>query len=665
MRSCQALLEVTRGRGLIDRSIEKYFTSARWVLATLFCPVLPGGISWILAMLLVSDVWQLILPHLSVLDIHLLKCSGARSMLRELSRRKTALFCCARIPLAWPSDVTPNALFSDLSIVIRHSIVGADRLKYKDFVDIHKLPRHLVTLKLNLITDSLPFISFGGGSTSRIQQEFSECLPNLLNLSIHLHDTGAEWVIPDSVTRFDGSGAHFTRGCLPPGLRYFDAGTRHMTAEFWASMPLTLESIDNGNLDELRTLPHLTHFHGRYSSPSRNSTQLTSKFPSLTSLALIYGPYAPLTEWMPPKLTSLEYFSTIMSTEVSLLPRSLTKIWNNLYCSEPFTFAPIDIPSLPPALRWLKLQKLYDKKLIPSDLMNTFPSGLTYLDAPWVLIRPEQIAKLPHTLTSLHTHNLTTRAASNLVCLPRLTELGMYGGTLEAKIAKLLPRQLSSLTLCQVALRTKGHYQAPGSSEYILYSATNPQLSAFKHLPPLLSKLVLVAHGDHAYYIKVASKILEMLPSTLQTLGLKIWNSKIKDDLNDPLAGSEVVGSAEADEATANRQLAQQAVGEAICKAISKFKYLNHLHLNTPYLSHGGGELLAKSLPKSITALHAPSISAGGFPHLPQRLKFFSPDYYSQNAHATNARFHIISPYNAYHGALRRPSELHYMSYYG
>ena len=540
-------------------------------------------------MLLISDIWQLIIPLLSPQSIHRLRCSGDRLIIRDLSRRKNGSFDCHQVPSSWPSEVTSDANFQSLNITIRTALTHINPIRYKSFIDIQKMPKMLVTLRLKLYVDSLPFLTYGGHDPADSQAAFAVYLPNLRDLTLLLHNTGGQWLLPNSLTRFEGVGANWVPGCLPPGLIHLKNGGGYAPHGFWSTLPLTLEIVEGGRFDEMTSLPRLAHFRGSYEQGIHPPEFFSSLFPSLTSFEVTYGPYTALAVWLPPNLTFLNLDHHLRRVEITSLPPTLTEL--KIGTTGQHHFHPLDVPLLPPALRILKLSPFMAKKELPPTVMSNLPSGLVTLEAPWVLITPEQISTLPPTLTELHIHNLCCKGASKLSHLPLLTKLGLYGGTLQANIAKALPRRLSSLTLDQVALRTKGHYQVPGSSEYLRYSAKNPQLSVLKHLPQLLSELFIVARSADDYLKNHRDQVLELLPKTLRTLGLRIATDSVYNHYN----YSEEPESSFFYESLDNlphRPYGMYLVRPELKEGLSKFPNLTYLWLSTSF------SVWHKSIPK-------------------------------------------------------------------
>ena len=559
---------------------------------------------------LVSDIWQLILPNLEEKHIHKLRCSGDRFLRYEVLKLKSAHYDVRLLPrVCRPPSVSSESRLENLSISVEESMMGANRIKYKNFMSMDWMPRTLRRLKLVIDTDNLPFVLHSMGSFSQLREQFDDCVPNLEHLTLYLRATGGYWALPKSVTFFDGKGAAFPFGCFPPHLRHIVMAHVPSTDVF-TSLPKTIESMASNSgpdfakiyLNNLPALPALTSFSG--SLDVSQGTNIAQYFPMLTYLKL--DMYQEMNfNSLPPLLTSLHLSYRVPPLAYPLLPRNLTKITYgyNLEREHIHECAVDKIHLLPRSLRYIRIKNaLYLSKLPKTLFTLDLPSHLVYLDMSWVARDPKvhSLSLLPPSLTTLHIHNLTADKDSNISHLKLLTTLRLRGGTLTSRIAKSMPRTLLHLYLSRVSLRRA---QSPKGSY---------QTAAFKHIPRFLASFGL--SGSEHCYISQLNDILNLVPSTIESLMIGCWATVPEF----PLMGDQE---------------------ERSC--FKRFIHLKNLSF-WPELDHPESQkwhtAMVKQLPDTLEALYVPNFRKEACQWIPPNVIAFESSYALFRGHSSDCR---------------------------
>lgn len=545
---------------------------------------------------LASDVLQLVFSYLHEGHLYKLRCSGDKWMLHELGKPKSATFITAILPKCWPSYIGAETPLHQLSLSIAPKM---PTIKYKNFLDLTRMPRTLRSLSLTLKNENLPFIVHDLSFCQAYKNAIATALPLLETLRIYADYAGGWWVVPDSITHLELSGSNMVSSNLPPKIRRLTLPFSDETANL--SLPASLEWFDGGNLDTLSALPQLTHFSGRYSAKTKPKA-MHAKFPALQSLVLYYTPLhiSKVCSWLPPTLTSMNIEQSVPSEEYADLPRSLTH-WTRGVSSTSFIYLdPKNVAALPRTLLDVRLFSNLDKETLPTDIIASLPPKLVEFYATQVAVDPSTFQFLPPTVTKLGIHNFK----GGISHLKSLIELTLYGGTLSVNVAKSLPRSLVTLTLEEVAIRTKGHYKKPGDANYSRFSKSNPQFTALSHLPPLLSKIVISPHPDHEYYFKMPLEMLYHLPKSIEEIGMLYHHKTIS--MKTPTSTT-----------SGSTPVTPTAV-------FSRLHRLKHLFFSAEQATPEEAEEMIQQLPRTIVALYVLSALPTAAWRLPNSTRYFS-----------------------------------------
>lgn len=555
-----------------------------------------------------NDLWQLILSLLDERYIYKLRCSGDKGVLQSISKMKSAVYYSIKPPSSWPSRVTKDSPLDELSIGIADHLRETRFIPLKKSMVLSKFPRNLRTLWLAVVTDDSPFgvhdLSFYNSFKQAIDLHF----PHLTKLA--LFGLQAQfWALPSSVTDLTMSGAPIAEH-LPRHLRRLKCNGGYGGLCGSLNLPKTLEWVEisqHGNIGKMPPLPSLAHYSGDYLHEG-STKPLAERFPCLTSLRLRGAPLKSI-DWIPASIRVL-HLPSLPPHLTSSLPPHLT-LWTQGDREKPQvpTIYAKDLHALPRYLSKIIVSPQIHPSFITASWMDHLPKHLVFLDIRWYIVTPEQMASFPTTLTSLHVHNVRGKSIAHL---QNLNSLALYGGLLTAQVLKALPRGLQSLTLTEVALRTKGHYQRPGETEHRRYSTKDPQWSTLKHLPRSLTKFVITPLKSHSYFLEDLSILLNLLPVQLQVLGLKFKGSTFVSELS---SHSNAADSSVAD------------VPSSQSLDLLRFRHLEHLYF--------GVQVLGKSppLPPSLTALYMFFIP-DPLDSLPN-LKYLGGHYYSSQARSS------------------------------
>ena len=588
-------------------------------------------------------VWEEVFPLLSPRDILNLRCTGSKVLDYYIERRKTVNLFCKNLPSSWPSSVHADSPIRRLSMEVEALMTGALPKHLKDLIDVTKMPRNLRILELRIYTPNLPFIYYDASYYRQCLDLINDSLPNLEDLTVVTSSTGGYFVMPSSVTRFAGQGATCLE--LPPKIRDLYIH-RNFNTGLLSHLPRSLERLvafHPFQLSELPSLPFITEISVYvYPSDPIKSTRLEDKLPALTKLNLT----GELKNWkscMPPQLTYLSTQAFIAPSDYKFLPPKLTK----LLCYNDLVSCDLEsIGDLPRSLLYLRLNHFLAPKLIPTNLVDTFPSGLTALDLRCTALDGAKISQLPLGLTSLFWHNLTSQHVHRLERFRHLGKLGLFWGTLTSKIAKNLPRRLHSLTLCYLALRTKGRYQIPGVEGFVHYSATNPQLTPLDHLPPLLHTLYIQPHPTSTFFHLNVFNIISRLPKLLSTLSLEVSPLRL---ILPEYAHSPVSDRPD----TPTKALQYHPPRCTVSEAFANFKNLNHLHFPSDTDERTtDSQTLLDSLPPTVTAAHIGNV---GTLKVPPHVRYF-------HTLMPHSRPRHVQAYNRYSDCILSSSRLRSIS---
>lgn len=520
---------------------------------------------------LVPDVWRVLFLYLDQHHVFKLRCIGDRRVAGLIERRESAFYFGAGIEakLAWPKRISKD---SELRILE----VNMDSESY-DIISPYPsciLPQKLVYLKLRLCAGVRQFVvSDVADAPSKIAQ-LDEMLPLLRYLDIFGSLGSLHYVAPTSVTHLvSGFSYHHGSVPLPPNLISLDCQINKI--EFLDALPLSLESLklhtyipirdfsEASRLQRLVNLKALTYTCVSYkqlSGPAilRQLLQLPRTLTSLRLEGFSFEDDLRFPDWLPKSLVSLYVEANIPIGHYSSLPRSLKHVVsrNGTYSGKLIqehrwdisggnyrrgkVIPPSDVfglgddrlqtglfeaglEPLPPALQHLRLGT-FAPAHVPDwmeQLSTHFTPGLTSLDMRCTSrIDASQFVHLPVTLTLLNFEGITLPKVKHLHRLPKLRTLGLYGGILTTSIARAIPLTITALTLAQVALITKGHFNVNGDpTKFERCHQRSPQIAPLGLLPPRLQSFTLIPSNGHPYWDQKLTDILQIIPySNLETL---------------------------------------------------------------------------------------------------------------------------------------------------
>lgn len=466
-----------------------------------------------------ADVWNCIFFFLNQPQINNLAATGDKWLFQFISRRKVVVYrFVAGKPILWPSNIHSNSSITELELSA-FTYTGAPAQCISTDFGTNSLPRTLTSLTLQFSFQncrSWPFCAPIQEATDQIKL-LSSHFPSLHTLKTRISvDEGwlFSWTLPQSLTYFSSLESSnlllHHEVPLPPKLRFCRGcfGPRNAKIKF----PSTLETLIC-NLPADCIVGELPHLHTL--SVLRASVRLND-FPALTALGSTELIQDSL--WMAIKLPHLHYYNyTTRHINLTHLPQTITQMNRHSFPSQYFFQS--DVLS---ALKELQLSDWMQTR-IPHRFFANLPRSLTKLDMSNIVIPKiiDGLKQLPPTLTSLASRSINLKTVGSLALLPNLVELKMIEGVLTAKIVLLLPRQLTSLSLSNIRLFTKGRFVLPGSTTPVMLSKSQPDISPLRGtLPPQLKALDIFARGRHSFWWTHAYDILIDIPISLQVLRL-------------------------------------------------------------------------------------------------------------------------------------------------
>lgn len=425
----------------------------------------------------------------------------------------------------------------------------------------------------------------------------NECFPVLTDLWLfgEMISDQRPWMLPSSLTRFRAQYGEFTNAIpFPPLLEHLMLERTPMESAFWRAIA-----------PQLSTFHHTTLRH-YFSSDAFTAADAVSLLPpTLTSLAIFaeesFTSLPPsllhleldnidikLQPWLLPRtLTSLRLAQRALSpSDLAIIPSSLTSLESsstpNGPCRIPFSLDALF------ALPHLHRISFDHSPRLERSVLPALPSHLLHLNFSRSLVKNEDYAHLPLTLTELYAPSIN---AINVLVFEKMTNLAKFGAV-SGKIARStvlrLPRGLQTLELHNVAFdmkvyRKTNHHQSnhqtssktscqtsassQASSSSTSSSSNHPRatsqkkfvknsqprvkwrtvpmtleekieahqpkvfdlapLNAFHDsLPDSLTSLTVCHHYDHEYYWYHAYEIYERLPLSLKKLHLRFRRRK-------------------------------------------------------------------------------------------------------------------------------------------
>lgn len=583
-----------------------------------------------------DSIWADVLYYLDESDVHQLRISGDKKLIRCAGMMKSAFFrvmkSCTQVlqngsynlVLAvsrWPKTISESLELTKLEVTFLDERRIPNLLR-EDALPLSLFPKTLTRLTLEFTITSGPFANpFTVTRTSeapnrlKMLDEHFPCLHTLYN-GIRFDGNLQYYVLPSSLTKLSAphrypSALQSSDIPLPPNLRFlklFDTGGD----TFPPSLEVLIAHIDTNKLPRMPYLHTLREIEG--------SIQDWTRFPSLTALDGVLDLSA---DWSGPPLKLLNTRSPILPTSYIRLPRTLERVtqggddYTSTDYYQPFRFEAEHVRDLPPALKELQLQ--FSQKLSSTtDLFAHLPKTLTTLDMRYTALPASaDFSLLPLTLTCLRSHNINHKNVKQLHHL-KLIELGLYGGCLTPSFTRQLPRSIRTLRLSAVGLATKGYYYEKGCPLKKQYTTKTPQTTALiDTLPSTLTSLTVAPTTTQIYWWKHAYEIFKSLPLSLEVLRLDFRFEQIHLSPPSP-ALSEVQPSNEP--VSDSSGLSYFApVSTSIFRRLER---LRHLCLRTRLLPKDEGKF-AEHLPPSLYAYTGPPISYGEGPQLPKGIKFW------------------------------------------
>lgn len=472
---------------------------------------------------LAQDLWLSVLYYLNETQVHSLRSAGDRWLISVIGKRTAAFYeRTGSPPAVWPRDVTSESKLLELDMRFTLRTITYSEIFPEAFTRLENLPKSLTKLSLRYPLQSGRMHPFCVSVITDAPKKLAELdlhFPSLRTFNCGLPANQSLFlVLPSSLTHYFASPP--AAGNFHPSLR-FPPNLVHLRVlghtcaypENFADCAATLETliINTDKPELLPPMPRLKVFRD-----SRSLWAPVSKFSSLElfpSLTALEGcPDLSLSTWVGPKLEILFCpEAPIQGPEYARLPRSLTLLEK----STPFD--PAYAADLPRSVLHLAFNRT--PRICP-NLLDTIPPYLLTLDIRYTLMRKDaDFAKVPATLTCLHTHSLKEHTILKLQHCKELRVLGLFGGRMSALFARRLPRSLTSLRLTNVSLRTKGNYSVPVTSEVRSYSVNAPDTLALRDTLPMLKELIVTTHKQ-SYWWENAYDIFHRLPLSLEKLFL-------------------------------------------------------------------------------------------------------------------------------------------------
>lgn len=607
-----------------------------------------------------EDAWHAILRYLNQTQIINLSLTGDKRMLNIISALKIAIYqsyshSASTSVLRWPPKVNHNSSLFELEFNVLNPALSPAEFQPIE-IGTQLFPRTLTSLTLQCMyrgnKDTVPFIAEIKGAPAKLALMASS-LPFLSTFIVNLafNYLGATvlrarlfWILPPSVTYFSGFNpgneiALHPKIPLPPNLIYCRSSFRTSSPfQFPPSLETLISNLSPEHIGD--DLPHLRHL-----TLSRPSERLHS-FPALVSLhptTQLSSNYLADYQALPPRLTYLKC-RHLPTWAYAYLPRSLTLISSLIHhdTSVPWRFDIEFLRDLPPALKELHLLKCHTYNPPGIHSIASLPRGLTTLDlGP---ISPKgALHALPPTITSLASRGINQRNVERLQLFPKLVRLKLIGGQITTKLALLLPRKLTHLSLDGVSLPTNGRVPypaafstaAPSSSN----SSSNPS-SPLSHpntimvmnpdtsvlhgtLPPFLQTLNIKAAKRHTYWGTHAYDILIGLPVSLQNLLIYLGRERTPMNIHPYLPEQTKDASPSSSPPPSNPSTI--VVTDHSTDLFERFVNLRVLHLVCRSLDAENG-WFARRLPPNLLAYTGPQLSQLELESLPKTIRYLGED---------------------------------------